>query len=463
MRPYPKRRRIALFGNFGTGNLGNEATLQAMVFSLRRFLPNAEISCICPEPEKTASEYNISAVPITAPFPIWKRPNGSGKDGEPQQGLNGGISETVMEAHRWFKVALRLRAPIRICAYPVLEAYRWFKGIARLKDRNLLIMTGTGMLDDYAITPFGLHYDILRWAVIAKLCRCKLLFVSVGGGPIRHPLSRCFVRTALTLADYRSYRDASSKDHLEAIGVDVKNDAVYPDLAFSLPRAVVPADHDSGRPGVVIGVGVMNYYNRLGRSGNDHTIYRDYLGRLASVVARLLEREYLVRVLIGDAAWDQGARQDLRTVLEERGLRYDDGRIIDEPASSVDELISQLLSVDVVVSSRFHNLLLALMLKKPVFAISYHEKFQPLMDGVGLGGFCQDIEHIDVDDLIVKVVRLVENGASIKLQIERDTESYRVALDEQYKQILEVSHLSGVSACETDLVGSSPPSKIAAG
>jgi hypothetical protein len=31
------------------------------------------------------------------------------------------------------------------------------------------------------ITPVGLHYDIFRWAVIEKLCRCKLLFVSVGG------------------------------------------------------------------------------------------------------------------------------------------------------------------------------------------------------------------------------------------------------------------------------------------
>jgi polysaccharide pyruvyl transferase WcaK-like protein len=261
------------------------------------------------------------------------------------------------------------------------------------------------------------------------------------------------------LADYRSYRDTSSKDHLEAIGVDVKNDAVYPDLAFSLPRAVVPANHDSGRPGVVIGIGVMNYYNRIGRSGKDDTIYRDYLRRLASVVARLLEREYLVRVLVGDAVWDQGARRDLRAALEERGLKYDDGRIIDQPASSVDELILQLLSVDVVVSSRFHNLLLALMLKKPVFAISYHEKFQPLMDGVGLGGFCQDIEHIDVDDLVVQVVKLVENGPSIKLQIERETESYRAALDKQYEQILEV----GVSACATDFAGPSRPSKISAG
>jgi polysaccharide pyruvyl transferase WcaK-like protein len=81
-------------------------------------------------------------------------------------------------------------------------------------------MTGTGMLSDFTIT------------VIGKLCRCKLLFVSVGGGPIRHPLSRCFVKAALALADYRSYRDASSKDHLEAT-----NDVVYPDLAFSLLTA----------------------------------------------------------------------------------------------------------------------------------------------------------------------------------------------------------------------------------
>jgi polysaccharide pyruvyl transferase WcaK-like protein len=134
--------------------------------------------------------------------------------------------------------------------------------------------------------------------------------------------------------------------------------------------------------------------------------------------------------------WDASVRQDLRRELEERGLNYEDGRVIDEPASSVDELLSQLSSVDVVVSSRFHNLLLGLMLGKPVIAISYHEKFQPLMNGVGLGGFCQDIEHIDVDDVIGKVVSLQKNALGIKLQIARETASYRIALDEQYERIL---------------------------
>ena len=59
------------------------------------------------------------------------------------------------------------------------------------------------------------------------------------------------------------------------------------------------------------------------------------------------------------------------------------------------------------------------------------------MDGVGLGGFCQDIEHIDVDDLIGKVVGLRETPG-IELQIARQTESYRVALEEQYERILKI-------------------------
>jgi polysaccharide pyruvyl transferase WcaK-like protein len=267
--------------------------------------------------------------------------------------------------------------------------------------------------------------------------------VSVGAGTIRQPLSRWFVKTALKLADYRSYRDSSSKDYLKTIGLDVKNDPVYPDLAFSLPRTVVPADYGAGRRGAVIGVGLVDYYGAsyygASRSANDHAAYRDYLGCVACFVAAMLRRNYAVRILIGDFVWDQGVRQDLKRALKERGVTYDDGQIIDTPAFSVDELLLQLSSVDIVVSSRFHNLVLALMLKKPVFAVSYHaEKFQPLMEGVGLSEFYDDIHHIDVDELIGKVVRLRENAPTISVQTARQTESYRAELDEQYERMLKV-------------------------
>jgi|SRR5208337_4121443 len=103
MKPDPKRQRIALFGNFGTGNLGNEATLQAMLYNLRRYLPNAELSCICMRPENTASEHNISAVPIRARIPIWKKSSESSNEAEP-----------AVEPNRWPKALAKLR---RACGH----------------------------------------------------------------------------------------------------------------------------------------------------------------------------------------------------------------------------------------------------------------------------------------------------------------------------------------------------------
>ncbi|MGC1361437.1 MAG: polysaccharide pyruvyl transferase family protein [Silvibacterium sp.] len=433
-----ERRKIALFGNFGTGNLGNECTIQAMLYNVRRYLPKAEVRCICPLPENTASSYSISAFPMRAPFPIRKMLSVLGKNNGKMKQPNGQTPETLIGPCKWFRAFATLRAPLRAFAYPLLEPYRWFKAIDSLKGSDMLVMTGTGMLSDFGIRPFSLHYDILMWSIIARLCRCKLLFVSVGAGPIRHPLSRCFVKAALALAHYRSYRDGFSKNYLEGIGFDAKDDCVYPDLVYSLPRSMVSGNHDRNHQGAVIGVGLMNYHDRLARPGTDETIYRDYVSKLAAFVIQLLEHRFTVRLLIGDVAYDNGVRQDLKKLLEERGLKYGDGRIIDEPASSVEELLSQLASADIVAASRFHNLLLALMLRKPVVAISYHEKIESLMRDVGLAEFCQDIERIDIENLIGKVARLHENVQTLKPQIERETEAYRIALDEQYDWIFKL-------------------------
>lgn len=424
-------QKIALFGNFGTGNLGNEATLAAMIYNVRKYLPSADVSCVCMRPVNAEAEHNVPAIPIRPPFPFWKSDGASGND-------NRSAAKRSLPS----KAIAKLRG---ICAYPFIEAYQWINAILTLKDLDLLIMTGTGMVGDYAIGPRGLHYDIFRWAVAAKLCRCKLLFVSVGSGPRLHPASKRLIRTALSLADYRSYRDGNSKESLGAIGLDVKKDAVFPDLAFSLPRSVAPAEQDLVRKRVVIGVGLMNYHDQRGRS-NDGTIYRDYLARLALFVARVLEHGHLVRILIGDVVWDLDVRRDFKVALEERGIKYDDGRIIDEPASSVDELLSQLSSVDIVVASRYHNVLLALMLGKPAIAISYHEKFKALMDGVGLTEFCQNIEHIDVDELLGKLARVQENYPGVKLQIARETARLRAELDEQYERLVHIAEGEIVSS-----------------
>jgi len=54
----------------------------------------------------------------------------------------------------------------------------------------MLIMTETGMLGDCGIAPSACTYQILKWTAIEKLCWRKVLFLSIGAGPICHPLNR---------------------------------------------------------------------------------------------------------------------------------------------------------------------------------------------------------------------------------------------------------------------------------
>jgi polysaccharide pyruvyl transferase WcaK-like protein len=403
MKTGTKRRKIVLFGVFGVGNLGNECTLQALLYNIQRYVPNAEVSCICSDPEETQFAYNIPASLIKEmPLSPMNRPT--------------------------------LRLLRRIFVGIPMEVLRWFKAIGRLKDVDMLVMTGTGMLGNFGILPLDLHYEILKWSIIAKLCRCKVLFVSVGVGPIHHPLSKAFVKGALAVADYRSYRDRFSKDYLKGIAFDSENDEVYPDLAYSFPRGAVPnLNHNHPKP--VIGVGLMTYFNRRSVADGDETIYRCYIAKLGSFVSWLLERKYTVRLLIGDVMYDQRARYDLRTFLEGRGVSYEKEAIIDEPAASVDDVLSQLAATDLVVASRFHNVLLALMLCKPVLAISYHQKVDGLMADAGLQEFRQDIESIDLEKMIHQFGTLEENANYLGQRLQQKADACRLALDEQYDRI----------------------------
>ena len=404
--PMNTRRKIALFGTFGTGNLGNECTLQAMLLNIRKRVPNAQVTCICSSPEETASTYGIRALPIRE------------------------ISLRGTNNRAW-----RLLRKILV-GIPI-ELYRWFSVIKRLTGSHMLIMTGTGMLSDSGIHPLGLHYDVLRWSAVAKLCRCKLLFVSVGAGPIRHWLSRFFVKAALRLADYRSYRDNFSKEYLKSIGFDADADAVYPDLAFSLPEDTLPDDQGDGDMCALVGVGLITHYVHHSLSDDVEQTYRDYTAKMASFIRWLLEHNRTVRLLIGDVVYDSRVRKDVRTLLEQSGLTYEKSNIIDEPPRSFEELLSQLATTKVVVASRFHNLLLALMLGKPALAISFHEKDDSLMMAVGLQEFRQDIARLDVSALIEQFVRLEKNADRVRQELRRTINGYRKELDKQYSCIFE--------------------------
>ena len=400
-----RRKRIYFFGHFGSPNFGNEITIQTILYHLKRLLPQADVACICTYPKSFAAHQNVKAIPISRTF------------GKP------------------WNLRTRLAKLLRkiFIAVPS-ELWRWLDAFKTLKGTDVLIIPGTGLLTDaYGLRGWG-PYNLFKWSLIAKLSGCEVQFVSVGAGPIYSTFGRYFVKSALSMADFRSYRDHASMAYLTRIGFRTNSDRVFPDLVFSLPKSMLPRDGDGRSKRSIVGIGLMPYAGKYSIAKPSDTTYQEYLKSLVTFAQWLLVRGYDVRLLIGEVS-DRTASEDFKSMLKPSLGDYDEDRIIDQPAGSVEELLPQIMATDVVVATRFHNIVLALLLNKPVISISFHHKCASLMKEMGLSDYCQDISHIDGDRLIEQFQGLQRSAHKLKSLISQRVEQSRKALDEQYSLI----------------------------
>jgi polysaccharide pyruvyl transferase WcaK-like protein len=278
---------------------------------------------------------------------------------------------------------------------------------------------------------------VLKWSLAARLRGCRVAFVSVGVGPVHTRPGRFLLKCALSLAEYRSYRDAASRDVVEGLGVRTSDDRIYPDLVFGLSTRLLPTAVDreerGGRP--VVGLGLMEMESSESYSvvNPEHDTYERYRESLAVFVGWLLDHEYDVKLMLGDAEVDTLVIDDLRAVLRERLASNIDERVTSFSIGSVHEFLSQLAATDLVVATRFHNVLMSMLLSRPVIAISFHHKCSSLMNDMGLSEYCQDINQVNADALVAKFEALVQHADEIDRRIAQGVEEARRALDEQYE------------------------------
>jgi len=401
--------RIAFWGNFGAFNLGNECTLAAAVGNIRARLPDAELVAICRDPEDTAKRHGIAAIPM------------SGRD--------------------WPAEARRHPKLVRILRHVGREAVDWLRAFGHASTIDALLITGSGILSDEGEGTLGLPYELFKWSLVTKLRRKQLFYVSVGAESIARPMSRAFVKGALKLANYRCYRYVHSAKLLQSLGFKTDQDAIRPDLAFSLPRSVA-VTHGAvmSEPGGLrarrVAVGVFNYRGRGQANSADAAAYHAYLDCICSLITWLLAREYQVRVVIGDFKYDDDVRLDVRAELARRGLDLTSPLFADEPAASFEHLLNQLSAVDFVIASRYHNVIFGVLLGKPVVSLSYEGKHEALMRAMGLADYCQSIDDLDVKRLVEQFQSLEKNANSLRAGFVERVAAYRASLEEQYDLIV---------------------------
>jgi len=359
--------RVGFFGLLGSGNLGNDGSLEAVLAFVRSEYPDARLHCLCPSPEQVTARYGVPASSMFWYHSLNRPPSG-------------------MAA-----------IPVKVFG-KVLDAIRTAVWVRR---SDVVIVPGAGVLEmSLGLGPWGLPYALLVLCASGRLFGTKVALVSVGADVIQEASTRRLVIRAAKLAYYRSYRDTYSRDVMRRMGVDASDDEVYSDLAFTLPAPPdVPVTSRS------VGVGVIAYHGKYEDRRQADDIYSSYVEQMKRFIRWLVDDGRQVRLLTGDRCDETVVREilaDLRTHRPD----LEPAQVVAEPVSSLADLMRQMQAVETVVATRYHNVICALKLSKPTLAIGYAKKNDRLMAKMGLGDFYQSIRSIDFERLIEQFTEL---------------------------------------------------------
>ncbi|HEY8984305.1 MAG TPA: polysaccharide pyruvyl transferase family protein [Streptomyces sp.] len=377
--------RIGVFGLLGSGNLGNDGSLEALLGYLRAAHPDATVDALCGGPEAVSARFGIPATRLH-----WYR-------GE-------------------YRTASRARA---VVGKGLGKAVDVFRTAAWVRRHDVVIVPGMGVLEaTLPLRPWGFPYALFLLCASGRLTRTPVALVGVGAAPIGSRPVRALVRWSARLAAHRSYRDAPSRDAMRAMGVDTSRDDVHPDLAFALPTP--PSRPESG----LVCVGVMAFHGGNDDRERAEEIHRRYLDGTIRFVRALVAEGRRVRLLTGDGV-------DAPVVAAILGA-VGSPRVSAAETASLADLMRETAAAETVVATRYHNLICALRVGTPTLALSYAAKTEALMARMGLDAFCHPAREVDADRLLDQFRELEKRAPELRRTLaERGLAATR-QLDDQF-------------------------------
>ena len=391
--------RVGLFGNLGSGNIGNDASLEVMLSYLRTDQPHAMLDAMCLGPGTVEDRYDIPAIPLKA-----KRIRAGGQAGSGAAGAAGKVIDTVRTA-------------------------LW------VRSHDVVIVPGMGVLETtQPLRPWQFPYDIFVLCAAGRLFRTKVALVGVGANVSRERLTRWLFVSAARMAAYRSYRDALSRDAMRQQGLDTTTDHVYTDLAFGLPIGR-SGPGDAG----IVGIGVMDYH---GTNDDDRhradEIRTIYVEKMKTFVRWLVDGGRSIRLFIGDTN-NSDSTVVAEIIADIRATRpdLDTARVVAEPVSTFGELLQSMEPAGTVVATRYHNVICALTLGKPTLSIGYGAKNAAVMKTMGLAEYCQLIDALDVDQLIKQFTDLEANATQLRQALSERKAANEVLVERQLAELSE--------------------------
>jgi polysaccharide pyruvyl transferase WcaK-like protein len=402
--------RVGLFGQLGSGNSGNDASMETVLAYLHQAHPDALVDALCGGPEVVRGSYGIDAAPLS-----WYK--------------------------KFEKTSVGLRATILKVLGKFIDTVRI---VSWVRHHDAVIVPGAGVLETtLPLRASGFPYALFLLVLSGRLFGTRVALVSVGADLINKRSVRWLSNATARLATYRSYRDEYSRDAMRHRGIEVSADRVYPDLVFGIPTP----PYRPGDPHVV-GVGVMAYYG-----GNDDRrqaaqIHAAYVDTLTRFIQWLIDNGYYVRLFGGDRKFDYKIAQEIQEDIRRYRPSLELARLTVADVSTYRELIDEMADVRLVVATRYHNVMCALKLCRPTISLGYSRKFVALMTDMGLAEFHQFAGSADVEKLVAQFKELESRQAELRQHMAGRNAAHQQSLAEQFAVLSELL-LQGSPPAET--------------
>jgi polysaccharide pyruvyl transferase WcaK-like protein len=285
---------------------------------------------------------------------------------------------------------------------------------------RLVVIPGSGLLEENLerSSRFGSAYVLSLLSLTCFLRRTPFVLLGVGVTNLTHPMARVQARIAGRLSARQSFRDEHSLAEAIGLGMARPQDLVGADLVFSRPSPIRPLPHAR-----TVGVGVM--LPPLDADG----MREDYLIRMAQLVDGLVAGGYSVELFVGDD--DDLAAVD--EVLRLAGPAIESVRL--SRAATLGSIIAAMKDVDVVVATRYHNLVAGILAGRPTIALAYGQKSAEVVaranSGPSFPARTFDVREVlvAVDDLMARAEEVSTTVAARVVELRQDSNRVLQTLD----------------------------------
>lgn len=273
---------------------------------------------------------------------------------------------------------------------------------------------------------FGFTFLTAVYSLAYALWARKPLYILPQSvGPINRKWERWLIPMIFNRARLIMVREEVSLQLLHQIKVTNPKVFLQPDLAFSYPAAPVEEAEQwlqsyniqSGDGTPRLGMTAIDWGAHTGQTA----LQARYEAALAAVARYFVEHmrgKVILFPQVVDAVIEDDDRIPAQRVVESVPDLNERVRLVDQPSSPM-VLKSAYGLMDIFIGTRMHSNIFALSSEVPTLAIAYRYKTQGIMHMLGLDEWVIDIQAINSDVLIERLIALWERRESVRVHIQQ--------------------------------------------